>query len=222
MTRCAALASSTRTTNVVSVSHEESQVRTVHIAGRHDARFVPTDPGSWAHYEYRLRRAQLDLRRLDIDLKVVSAMAAADVPAVRNVSGERLAAIRRDDDAFNEWRASLRSAVRAVLEWPTEQTFAAEASAVVADYIEPAAAEIRRSVGRKASLAQLRDHRVRQAGDRRCARRGRSRRKRRWNPRRARRLARRKHQRRDDRGPVSETSERGGWSYRAPDRQRRR
>jgi hypothetical protein len=138
-------------------SQEELRVRTVHLAARCGARFFPADRISWEHYAYRLRRAQQDLAARDIDLRVVAALGSASLPSMRDVSAQTLADIRRDEDAFSEWRANLRSVVRTIEGWPPDLAFEREAGIAVADYLEPAAAEIWRATGRKASMRSWRD-----------------------------------------------------------------
>jgi hypothetical protein len=122
-------------------------------AASRSLRFLPDDTSAWTYMQHRIASACEELRAMpDIELMVLPALMAADLPLFTDVAPGTLAAMRRDGADFAAWRTALRNAVRAVGSLPPDDGFAVNARSALEDYIEPAAAELRRNSSRRDRL----------------------------------------------------------------------
>jgi len=123
------------------------------IAEATASRYVPPAAIDAALLEHRVRGLAEELRRRDVDLQVVAGLAAADLPFLGSLEPAKIAAIRRDEAAFEDWRAELRTTVRTIESNPSQgDTFASEAREVINDALIPRAREVERAVSRSGAM----------------------------------------------------------------------
>jgi hypothetical protein len=87
-----------------------------------------------------------------VHVKVASALACVDLPLFAGISVETLFRIRRDEEAFSEWRAELRLASRLIAYEPDEHAFAVEAQQVFEDLLSTRARAVGRAMKRSVAL----------------------------------------------------------------------
>jgi hypothetical protein len=76
-------------------------------------------------------------------------MVAADLPFLGSLDPAKIAAIRRDEAAFEDWRAGLRMTVRAIESHLSQgDAFESEAREVINDALRPRIREVERAVSR--------------------------------------------------------------------------
>jgi len=127
--------------------------KTLAIAETTSSRYVPPAAIDAALLEYRIRRLGEELRPRDIELQVVASLTAADLPFLGSLEPDTIVAIRRDEAAFDAWRAGLRTTVRAIESNPSQgDAFATEAREVVGDSLIPRAREVKRVVARSTAM----------------------------------------------------------------------
>lgn len=128
--------------------------RSIAVADAAYASYLPPSATEWAIYEQRLARMGEALgRRKRIDLTVAPALSQSKLPYFCGLSDLDIVGARSDDESFEKWRASLRSATRAITSLPANsESFAEEAREVLEDSLGPAADEVRRMTSRSATL----------------------------------------------------------------------
>jgi hypothetical protein len=89
-----------------------------------------------------------------LGLLVSPALAAADLPWLSSPDPLTLDKVRMDNDDFEDWRASLRTAIRQVRLLPEDRDFPAQASQVLADELAGATAMLRRNRSRASRRLQ--------------------------------------------------------------------
>jgi hypothetical protein len=87
-----------------------------------------------------------------IDLRVVHALEAVELPILTDVPLETLVQIRESEQAFVDWRAELRSATRLLTIAAGAPGFKEEAQAVLTDAIVPRVNAVRETVSRSTAL----------------------------------------------------------------------
>ncbi len=127
--------------------------KTLAFAEATGSRYTPPAATDLALYERRLERVGEELsRKANLDLRVAAALSRSQLPFIRDMSSRTLVEIRQQDEAFDDWRAELRTAVRQIETAPASEDFADEAKEVFSDCIAPRAAEVRRALDRSAVL----------------------------------------------------------------------
>ena len=100
----------------------------------------------------------------DVNTKVATSLAIADLPILSGLSAATLAAIHRDEEAFVEWRAALRVAARQIYTLANDDNLEREARSIYEDLLLPRINALKRTVSRTTALRQaLRDEPVRAA-----------------------------------------------------------
>jgi hypothetical protein len=123
--------------------------KTLAIAQATASRYVPPAAIDAALLAHRIRGLAGELRQREIDLQVVAAMVAADLPFLGSLDPAKIAAIRRDEAAFEDWRAGLRMTVRAIESHLSQgDAFESEAREVINDALRPRIREVERAVSR--------------------------------------------------------------------------
>lgn len=87
-----------------------------------------------------------------IDLRVVNALEAVELPILTDIPLETFVKIRESEEAFRDWRAELRLATHHLTMAAGEQRFAKEAQIVLADTLMLKANEVRATLSRSAAL----------------------------------------------------------------------
>lgn len=123
--------------------------KTVAIADALGASYVPHSRTAWSLFEVRAQRAARELQAKGIDLKVAAALNESSLPLLADLDAATLVRARQDEEAFEAWRRALRRAVRQVRAGVNQSEFAAEASDVLRDELDPLAEEVRRAVSRR-------------------------------------------------------------------------
>jgi hypothetical protein len=90
----------------------------------------------------------------ELDLRVANGLATMKLPSFDRVNHHtrELLAARRDEEAFGEWRAGLRRAIRTIESYPPSIEFDRSARQALEDELLPLAAEVRRATSRSAAL----------------------------------------------------------------------
>lgn len=123
--------------------------KTLAIADAVSARYTPPAAIDAALLEHRAKRLGDELARKDVDLQVVAGLAAADLPFLGELDAATIVAIRRDEQAFTDFRAELRSTARAIEKTPSEGAeFVKEANEVISDALLPKVHEVERTTSR--------------------------------------------------------------------------
>jgi hypothetical protein len=120
-----------------------------------NARPFPLSEKDWMLFE--LARGDSEVTGLlDLDLRVINSLATVQLPSLGS-SGKHtrsLLAARRDEPAFEEWRAGLRRAIRTVESSPPGTAFNTTTKQALEDELLPLAAEVRRATSRSAALSR--------------------------------------------------------------------
>jgi hypothetical protein len=124
------------------------------IAGVTDSRFVPSTLVKRKQYAAFLDLAREELSRADVSLTALTALTETLLPLAQMLTIKELAAIRRDDETFAEWRAALHSASRTISAGFASQEFAAEATAVLEETVLVEAERVRRVTSRSRALKE--------------------------------------------------------------------
>jgi hypothetical protein len=115
--------------------------------------YVPPAATDAKLFELRADRVVAELRRHRVDLHLARALANAHLPFLGDLDPKTLLAVRRDEQAFADWRAELRSAVRTISSRPSDgDEFDSEAKQVMQDLLLPKAHEVKRLTSTSAAL----------------------------------------------------------------------
>jgi hypothetical protein len=127
--------------------------KTLALSEATSSKYIPPAAIDATLLEHKLKRVGDELRRRDIDLHVVAALGSLDLPFMRSLEPAVIASIRRDESAFEDWRATLRMTVRAIESNPSEgDRFAREARDVLNDVLVPSMREVERAVSHSRSM----------------------------------------------------------------------
>jgi hypothetical protein len=125
---------------------------------RSRARFAPLDDLDWAYVRDPAVVGAPESKTATFELLVTKAVAAVDVPFFRDLDLETLVKIRTDEEAFAEWQAELRQAVRHLETLDSSEEFLDHADLALRDTLVPKAAAVRRATQRSRVLsASLRE-----------------------------------------------------------------
>jgi hypothetical protein len=123
--------------------------KTLMLAEATGSRYVPPAAADVALRDYRLAKLGEELRRKDIDLQVIAALDAAELPFLGDLDAQTIARVHRDEAAFADWRSGLRKAARTIETLPSEgAVFRDEAKEVLADELLPQARQVAKAVAR--------------------------------------------------------------------------
>jgi hypothetical protein len=126
--------------------------RTLAVADSVNARFVPSTLTDQSLVEAKLRR----LHARNIDMVISRALESATLPLFRDLEPSTLLKIRRDNEAFEDWRSGLRSAIKTIESAiADEAAFKREANEVLGDLLIPKANELLRQ---SSASAVMRGH----------------------------------------------------------------
>lgn len=129
--------------------------RSVAVADAFGATYLPPSATDWALFEDRLTQLSgLPLERSGkLGLRVVSAVARSRLPLITGLEASAVVRVRRDEEAFEDWRRALRRAVRQIESSPSSgAAFETESKEVLGDSLTPMAEEVGRAVRRSAIL----------------------------------------------------------------------
>lgn len=127
--------------------------KTAAIADATASLYVPPAAPDAALLDFKLRSAVRKLRPKDLDLQVVSALGVTTLPFLSNADVATIVAIHRDEEAFANWRAELRTIARTIGSLPSEGAeFLEEADSALSDALLPRAHELQRAVSRSATM----------------------------------------------------------------------
>lgn len=85
-------------------------------------------------------------------VRVITGLSSVDLPLFAGIPAELVVKIRKDEDAFADWRAQLRRVIHVIRTECTEEGFVEEAREVFDDLVQPAARAVRRATSRSAAL----------------------------------------------------------------------
>jgi hypothetical protein len=127
--------------------------KTFAIAEATSSRYVPPAPIDAALSAYRIDKLAGELRRKSVDLQVVAALAAADLPFLGELDVKAILAVHDNEPAFAEWRAELRTVARAIETTPSQGAeFVREAGEVISDALLPRARAVQQAVSRSETM----------------------------------------------------------------------
>ena len=121
-------------------------------ANRADATIVPTASWHWQYVAFREQRLLHGRSGADVAIRIASGLAHADLPLLTGLTPDVVVRIRKEEEAFAEWRNALRTAARTISSLESEDTFAAEAREVFGDLLESKVADLRRVTSRSRAL----------------------------------------------------------------------
>jgi len=123
-----------------------------------NARPFPLSGASWDWLLFELARGNSKWTgSADLDLRVINSLATVQLPSFSD-SGRHtreLLAARRDEPAFEEWRAGLRRALRRVESSPPGTNFETITKHALEDELLPLSIEVRRATSRSAVLSRV-------------------------------------------------------------------
>ncbi len=130
--------------------------KTMAVASDLNADYVPLAGSDSALLMYRLHQLG---KRLDteanhnVTLKLLPALASAELPFLQELDPRLLLAIREDEGAFEDWRRELRDTVRLIRSLPSDgEEFEAEVRDVLDDRLMPRAREVQKAVSLSRSM----------------------------------------------------------------------
>jgi hypothetical protein len=128
--------------------------RSIALADAAYASYLPPSGTEWAIYQQRLERLGASLRtRERLDLTVTPALVHSKLPYFKDLTSADLVAVRGNEESFDHWRSSLRTATRQITALPSAgEEFAEEAREVLSDALDEVAAEVRQATSRSAAL----------------------------------------------------------------------
>lgn len=130
--------------------------KTLAISDSIGAKYIPPDMADSALLELKLRQLGGRLAQHDVDLKVVPGIAAADLPFFKDLTSDVLVTIRRDEEAFEDWRRGLRNSMRIVEGLPSRgDDFEIEARQVLSDSLIPLSHEVAQLTARSPYLKKV-------------------------------------------------------------------
>ena len=117
--------------------------RHLSVADATESHLTPIDNLSFRLYEWTQKQAVAQLRSVDVGLLIAARAFAADLPWLSPSDPATLVKIRQEESDFEDWRAALRRATRALNSVPTDNNFGAEARDVFSDELGFAAEKLR-------------------------------------------------------------------------------
>lgn len=127
--------------------------KTLAIADQTGSLYVPPAATDANLFDVRIKRTVEELRRKQVELRLAPALMSVDLPFLQEIDRRTLLAIRKDEAAFADWRAELRTVVRLIVSRPSEgEAFEAEAREVLNDALLPKVHEVEQMVSRSQTL----------------------------------------------------------------------
>lgn len=119
-----------------------------------DATLVPRDESEQRYLEF-LASSVPNVPSRSAPVRIITSLSAVDLPMFAGVPADLLVKIHRNEEAFADWRVTLRSAARLINAETTEQGFAEEAKEIYDDTLQPAARAVRRATSRSLALKSI-------------------------------------------------------------------
>ena len=133
--------------------------KTMAITAAIGSRYLPQATGDAALLEFQLRRLGNEIAsksNKNVEIRLLPALATSELPFLRDLDPRLILQIRADQEVFEAWRTQLRNIARVIELLPSAGTsFEQEASDVLADGLNPLAAEVRRVVSTSPTLRDV-------------------------------------------------------------------